>query len=201
MGRKDNRCPLVAQGQNLLFQEVGIDRVESREGLIEDQQLGLVQHRDDKLHLLGHTLRELLDLLVPPRLDAELLEPHLQPLQCIAARKTLEAGKEEGLFAHLHLLIKAALLGQVADAIDIFGLQLPIAEQYATLIGGGDTVDDADQGRLSGTVGAEQSIDRSARNRQRHIVESRMAGIMFRDVFYSKQTHDFFVLVTNQRQI
>ena len=47
-------------------------------------------------------------------------------------------------------------------------------------VGGRYPVDDTDQRGLAGTVGAQQPINRSARNGNRHIVQSRMAGIPFR---------------------
>ena len=84
---------------------------------------------------------------------------------------------------------------------DIFGLQFSLAKQDAPLVGSRDAVDDANQGGLAGTIRPQQAIDRTTRNRQRHIVESRVCGIVFRDVFNGKQIHNFSILVTFQRQI
>ena len=184
MRREDDRGPLVAQSQYLVFQQVGVDGVESRKGFVEDQQLGFVEHRDDELHLLGHALRELLDLLVPPVLNAEPDEPLLQPHDGFAARKSLETGEEDGLFAHLHLFIEAALLGEIADAVDIFRGDFAVAEQHAARIGRRDAVDDAYQGRFARSVGAQQSVDRALGDGERYVVERRVRGIAFGDVFY-----------------
>ena len=53
-------------------------RSESGEWLVEDQKLGAVEHGDYKLHLLRHTLGELLHLLPPPVHDSEALKPYLE---------------------------------------------------------------------------------------------------------------------------
>ena len=115
MLREDERRALVAQRQDFVFQQIGVDRVEARERFVEDQQLGFVQDRDDELHLLGHAFRKFLHLLVPPLLDAEPDEPLLQPHDGFAARKALETGEEDGLFADLHLLVETPFLGQIAS--------------------------------------------------------------------------------------
>ena len=47
----------ITQMKNLIFKQFGIDRVESGEGFVENQELRVVEHGDDKLHLLRHTLR------------------------------------------------------------------------------------------------------------------------------------------------
>ena len=148
-----------------------------------------MQHRDDELHLLGHALRELLDALVPPVLNPEAGEPLLQPRGRLAAREPLEAGEEEGLLAHLHLLVEAALLGQVADAADIFGGDVAPVEEDAAAVGGRDAVDDADERRLAGAVGAQQAVDRTFGDGERDVVQSRMFGKPFRDVLDAENVH------------
>lgn len=72
-----------------------------------------VEHRDDELHPC-HALRELLDLLVPPVLNAEMMNHTFsRTIMFLRREKSLEAGGEEdGLLAHLHLFIEAALLGR-----------------------------------------------------------------------------------------
>nr|DAO23843.1 MAG TPA: hypothetical protein [Caudoviricetes sp.] len=162
--REDHRRPLIPERENLLLEQVGVDRVETRKGLVEDEQFGLVENRHDELHLLGHALGELLDLLVPPVLDAEFHEPLLQPHDGLVARQPFQAGEEDGLLADLHLFVKPPLFGQVPDTVNIFGLNLPIAEQNAPRVGSRDAVDDADQGRLARTVGAQQAVNRPPGN-------------------------------------
>ena len=184
--REDDRRPLVAQRQYLVLQQVGVDRVETRKRLVEDQQFGFVQHRDDELHFLGHALRQLLDLLVPPVLNAELHEPLLEPYDGLAARKALQPGEEDGLFADLHLLVKSALLRQVADAVNILRRNFAAAEHHTTAVGRRNAVDDADQGRLSGAVGTEQAVYRTLGDGKRYVVEGLVPGVLLGDMFYCK---------------
>ena len=153
-------------------------------GLVEDQQLGFVEHRDDELHLLGHALRELFDLLVPPLLNAEFDEPLLQPHDGFAARKPFQACEENGLFADLHLLVKATFLGQVTDTVNIRRRDLAVTEQHAAAVGRRDAVDDADQRRLAGPVGAKQPVDRTSGDCERYVVEGLVPGVLLGDMFY-----------------
>ena len=142
-----------------------------------------MQHRDYKLNLLRHTLREILDLLVPPILDFETLEPLLKAYHSLVARQTFELREEEGLVAHLHLAVESTLLGEIADAEDILlGYRLAV-EEDATAVGQGDSVDGADKGGFASSIRAEQSVDRSARYLDRHIIESYVIHKSFRDMF------------------
>lgn len=88
--RENNGVAFIAQCQYLAFEQFGIDGVEAREWFVKDKQRRLVQYGDDKLHLLLHTLREFFQLLVPPRHDAELLEPHFKAAHRLCFRKSLE---------------------------------------------------------------------------------------------------------------
>ena len=55
-------------------------------------------------------------------------------------------------------------------------------ERDRPFVGHRDTVENTDEGCLSGTIGTEESEDLSLGNFQGDIIEGRMAGIMFRDV-------------------
>ena len=186
MGREDDRRPSVAQPQNLLLEQIGVDRIEAREGFVEDQQLGFVQHRDDKLDLLRHSFRQLLDPPVPPRSDVEPVEPQPQTAHRHGARQPLEPREKEGLFTHFHLFVKTALLGQIADPLHVGRGERPSIEEHMSLIGCRNAVDDADERRLSRAVGSQQTVHRAARDVERHVVERRMTGVMLRDVFDSQ---------------
>ena len=168
VGREDDRRPAVAQPQNFLFEQIGVDRVEARKGFVEDQQFGFVQ---------------LLDATVPPRRDVEPVEPHPQAAHGLGTRQPFEPCEKERLLAHLHLLVEAALLGQVTDALHVGGRERPSVEEHPSFVGRRNAVDDADERRLSRAVGPQQSVDRTARDVKRHVVERRMAGVVFRNMF------------------
>ena len=189
MGREYHRCAVVAQTHDLALEQIGVYGVEAREGLVEDAQPRLVHHRGDELHLLGHTLREILDLLVPPILDAEAYEPLFESLDGLAARETLEACEEDGLLSHLHLLVETALLGQVAYVVYVVIGDGVSVEDYGAGIGQRDAVDDAYERRLAGAVGAEQTVYGALRHLERNVIESRMARVAFGDVLDLQNIH------------
>ena len=182
MGRENDRRARIAQREDLVLEQIGIDRIETAERLVENQQFGLVQHRDDELYLLGHPLAQFLDLLVPPAGNAELLEPPLQPERGLALGKPLELGEIERLFADLHLLIQPPFLGQIADAADVLRRETAAAEQNAAFVRSRDAVDDTDQRRLAGAVGTEQAVNGPPGNRERHVVQRGMRRIPLRHV-------------------
>ena len=183
MGRKYHRCTLILQSQNLLFQEVGVDRVETRERLVENEQFGLMKHRNDKLNLLRHTLRQILDLLVPPLLDAEAHKPLTQTEQCLVAFQAFELCEEESLLAHLHLAIESSLLGEVANAEDILLCDGATIKENSALIGEGYAVDCADKRSLTCAIWSQQAIDRASRYLDRYIVECGVCRKAFCDMF------------------
>lgn len=187
-------APLVAQGEYLLFQHVGVDGVESAERFVEDEQLGFVQDGDDELELLRHALAQFAHFLVPPVFYAEFLEPHLQPGGRFSAGETFELCEIDGLFAHLHLFVESAFLRQIAYLVDVLRSEFAAVEVHLAAVGGGDAVDYPDKRGLSRSVRAEQAIDRAARYLKRYVVEGRMVGKTFCNVFNSQYSHLITVL-------
>jgi len=61
-GEKDRRALCLLLSDNR-FEHVLIDGVQSAKGLVEDQQVWLVEHGRDELNLLLHALGKVLDLL------------------------------------------------------------------------------------------------------------------------------------------
>ena len=180
---EDHRGTLIAQAKNLLFECVGIYRVEAGEWLVENKQLGAMQYRNHKLNLLRHTLRQILDLLVPPALDAETGEPLLQTHQSLMVRQPLQLGKEEGLLAHLHFAVQTTLLGEIADAKDILLRYWLAVEENTAFVGQCDTVNCADKCGFACAVWAEQTIDRATRYLDRNIIEGGVCRKSFGNVF------------------
>ena len=66
VSRKDDGCSFVFQAQNLLADKFGVDRIEAGERLVEDHEPGSVDNGRYELNFLGHALRKLFHLLVPP---------------------------------------------------------------------------------------------------------------------------------------
>src|SRR5947207_1310499 len=80
VGREQDGLPATAQVEHRVLQDLGVHRIESRERLVENHEVRLVQHGRDKLHLLLHPFRKLVDAAQPPLGQAESLEPFIGPL-------------------------------------------------------------------------------------------------------------------------
>ena len=75
VGAEDDRAALLPRAEDGVAQHFLVDRIQPRRRLVQDQQLGPVDHRGDELHLLLHALRQRLDLRVLPLRQAHPLEP------------------------------------------------------------------------------------------------------------------------------
>lgn len=76
----------------------------------------------------------------------------------------------------------------------VVGGDFVAVEADAPAVGCGDAVDDPDEGGLAGAVGAEQSVDRSAGNGDRDVVERLVSGVLLRDVFSRKDFHGCLIV-------
>jgi len=74
----DNRMVLPFwQFEQGVFQGQGRWGIEAGEGLVHDDQFGIVKDRADKLHFLLHAFREFFDFLVHPGSQFEALAPSM----------------------------------------------------------------------------------------------------------------------------
>lgn len=88
----------------------------------------------------------------------------------------------DGLFADFHFLVETAFFGEVADACHIVLRERMSVEGDGAAVGGGDVVDDADEGGFAGAVVAEQTEDVAALHVNAHIVEGGVSGEVLADV-------------------
>jgi hypothetical protein len=163
MGREEDRC---AAGVNLLERRdksSRVDRIETGEGLVEDEKLRLVHHRRRELHLLLHALGKLLAALREHARQLEPLEPFRGAAASLAGREPLETADVAKELPDLHLPVEPTLLGQVADAV-LRGERGRAEHLERALVGMDDRHDHPDGGALAGAVGAEQSAQRAARD-------------------------------------
>lgn len=56
VGREDDGGPFVAQTQDFVFEQGGIDGIETTERFVENEQRRTMEDRDNKLQFLLHTL-------------------------------------------------------------------------------------------------------------------------------------------------
>ena len=183
VGRQHYRGALVAQAQYLLAYNLDVDGVEARERLVENHQRRPVHDGGYELHLLRHTLRQLLHLLVPPRLDAEAHEPFLEGLAGFGRTHALELRKVHGLLAYLHLAVQSALLRHISYPLDILlGNGRPL-EQHLARIRDRYPVYYTDQSGLARPVGPEQTEYPAFRNLEVDVLQRNLLSEMLGYVF------------------
>ena len=103
----------------MVADDLRVDRVEAGERLVEYHEFWPMDHRGDERELLGHTLGELFDLLVPPAFYSEADEPLLEGLLGLRGAHSLELRQIHSLLTHLHLTIKASFLRHIANPFHI----------------------------------------------------------------------------------
>ena len=119
------------------------------------------------------------------RREAEPLEPFVDARAPRSrALHAFELGEEQQHAAHLHLLVEAALFGQVADAVEhaersVFGRP---KSEIVPGVGRDDVEDHADRRRLAGAVGAEQAVHRSARHLERQVANRDVLLVPLHDI-------------------
>ena len=182
VGREDDRSASGVQLKERLFQEVRIDRIETREGLIEEEDLRVMKDRGDDLDLLLVALRELLGPPVGGVGDPEAGEPGPGSVGRFAPRQTEEDTDEGELIEDAHPGIEAALFGQVAPGIpgQLLGGDSPPGD--LPVVGPEDVQDDPHRGRLAGAVRAEEAEDPAGRRLEAHRVEGEGRSKTLRDV-------------------
>jgi hypothetical protein len=114
VGREDQRLALLAQLEERLAEDRHVHRVEARERLVHQQDLGIVEDRGDQLDLLLVALRELVGAALGEVRDAEPGEPVIRLAAGPIGRDAVELGEIDELVDDPHPRVEAAFLGQVA---------------------------------------------------------------------------------------
>src|ERR1700761_2387970 len=152
-----NGAALRAEIDERAHEQLGVDGVEAAEGLVHDDELGLVQQCSDELNLLLHALGELFGLLVDGFGDLQALAPVARTLAGVSFAEAVKLAEEGELIEHLHLFVEAALLRQVADAVEQCAREGLAEEAHSAGVGHGHADHHADGTGLAGAVGAEQT--------------------------------------------
>ena len=118
MGAEKDGLALLAEIDEGVHEQGGVDGIETAEGLVHDDEVGLVEQGGDELDLLLHAFGELFGLFVEDVGDLHALGPLVGALGRRDGGETVELAEEDELVEDLHLLVEAALLGQVADAVE-----------------------------------------------------------------------------------
>src|SRR5262249_23311089 len=169
--REEDRAALRLELLQDPAHEDDVDGVEARRRLIEEHELRLVQERPDQLDLLLVSLGELLDLRVALLPELEPLEPTLGPREDFRREGLLDFGQEQEMLEDVHLLVEAAFLRQVADAIAGGVAAIGRSEDLDCAgIRKENAGDHPQAGRLARAVPAEESRDCPGTHGEGHAV-------------------------------
>jgi len=115
VGREHDGGPFTVELEDGVAEAVPVDGVKPGKRLIEDEQLGLMDHGGDELELLRHALREGLDPLMLPVGEVESFEPPVDDGIQRACVLALDLAEEVQQLENAHLLVEAAFLGEVTE--------------------------------------------------------------------------------------
>ena len=113
----------------------------------------------NELYLLGHTFGEVLNLLVPPLGKSQAIKPLVKFAGGVLAAHATHAGKEYCLFTYFHLLVEATLLGHITYLVYVIGSYFMVFKPDLTAIGYGHMIYHTYECGLTGSVGAEQTVN------------------------------------------
>src|SRR5262249_7109131 len=146
-------------------------------GLVEQEQLWLVQHAGGKRQPLFPAARERARQLIAPRCQTETLERLVDPL--LQRLHVVHAADEIEVLANREILVEAETLGHVANALlDLGRLRPNVETEAGTLAGvrGQQSAEHADRRGLAAAVRAEKSHDDAARHFDIEIVDDRLVA-------------------------
>src|SRR6476620_6668809 len=77
VGTENNGSAIFCQFIDLLFDDIAVNRIQSTERFIQDDQFGIMKNSCYKLELLRHTLGKVFHFFIPPALHFQLYKPFL----------------------------------------------------------------------------------------------------------------------------
>ena len=161
--------------------DVDGERVEPREGLVEDQHLGVVHQRRGDLGALLVAERQRLDVVAEALAESELLEQRGGAGGGIRLREAVQPREIDDLLEHLHLRVETALLGHVPEAAAIGCRDLGTVEGDRSGILREHAQHDAHRGRLAGAVAADEAGEAARPDVERHVVERESSSVALGD--------------------
>ena len=187
---QEQRHPAVAQLEQIGGERGAFARVQPRGGLIDEQQPGIRSGRARQLDAAPVAEGEVLGECRCERFESEPRERVVGAVRAlafgaagrgqreeVAAERRAFGAKRPGddVFEYGHFAEETCVLKRSSDAEGGDAVRLPAgnvgaADRHAALAGPADSADRVEQRRLAGTVGADQRRQRSAREREAHVV-------------------------------
>ena len=178
VGDQDDGFTLLLQALEDTEQMVGFVRGQNPGRLIQDQDIGLAVQRFQNLHPLLMPDRQVFDQLI--RIDVQFivigqLRQHLARLGQRRAQQSAVFHPEDHVFQHGKVLHQLEMLKHHADsgtdrALAVGDLRHCAVDQNFTGVGAVETIKDRHQRRFSGTVFADDAVDRATSDRNRNIL-------------------------------
>ncbi len=118
VGAEEDGLALLAEVDESVHEKSGVDGVEAAEGLVHDDEVGLMKECGDELNLLLHAFGELFGLFGDGLGDLHALAPDMSALAGGGGVEAVQLAEKDELIHDLHLLVEAAFFRQVADAVE-----------------------------------------------------------------------------------
>ena len=167
---QDRLAPIAHLGEGGL-EHRDVHRVERGEGLVHQQDVGIVEDRRDVLDLLLVALRQAVRLAVREFGDPEAPEPGEGLLASACPRHPVQRREVDQLVDDRHARVETALLGHVAPHTSRPGLRLAILPGHGPRVGPEEAEDDPHRRRLAGPVRAQEPVDLARPDGQADAVE------------------------------
>jgi hypothetical protein len=151
--------------------DVDRERVETREGLVEDEHLRVVHQRRGDLRALLVAERERLDVVFESLAEAQLLEQDGGARGRVGLGEAVEPRQVDDVLEHLHLGVQPALLGHVAEAAAIGRRDLGAVERDDAGVLRENAQHDPHGGGLSCAVASDEAGETAGPHVERHVVE------------------------------
>ena len=175
MGGDENRHAVVAREIDQRAPErVARDRVDARSRLVEDENGGLVQHRDGELEALLHAERQAVGPRVDDGLQIVALEQLLDSGRDLLFRQMIEFGVQLKILRDRQFAVEREGLRHVADIAPRLHVVRAhrLAKQLARAAGRRQEADQHfHRRRLAAAVRAEKAEDFAARNPEADMVD------------------------------
>ncbi len=171
----EDRHALVARKIDQQFPEtVPSNRIDARGGLVEDQDLRLVQHRHRQRQPLPQAHGQRLGQGVEVRFQAEAGHQVLDALPRLLGRQVVQARMQHQVLADGHLAVQRESLRHVAELaphLHAAGLDRAAEQRRRALRRRQQAGEHLHGGRLAAAVGAEEAEDLAALDRQGDVVD------------------------------
>src|SRR5438477_2828141 len=191
VGAEEDGLALLAEVNEGIHQKRGVDGIEAAEGLVHDDEVGLVEEGGDELDLLLHALGELFGFLGDGVGDLHALAPDVGAFAGGGGVEAVQLAQEDELVHDFHLLVEAAFFREVADAVEELSVEWPAEEIDGAGVRHGNSDHHPDAGGLAGAVGAEKAEHAAWFNGEAEVCDGDLGIVCLTDMLHFYDGHGF----------